>query len=179
MAWRGWKDVHRGALCRDTARGDGGRVEPPGGGEAIWRSPEHDHEDAPVLDSAGPSAGGFWPGGWLYRGQEGSLPLFLRGPAARGWLLRQSLSGRDGRSLLRWPLGGVRFFRRRAAVNLVRQHPLAVARIVKANGEKNLRRPRSQMFAELQRYYGAFGESMACSAPVINRWSVPCQSQTI
>jgi transposase len=51
---------------------------------------------------------------------------------------------------------------------------LAVAKIVKG-GE----RLRSQMFAELQRYYGAFGESMACSAPVINRWSVPCQSQTI
>src|ERR1019366_3978064 len=176
MAWRGWKDVHSGTLCGDTTRGDGGRSEPPGGGQTIWRSPEHDHKDAPVFDSAGlpaarasgfeeawsvhgvdrqgpgrrpkrpqeaaphgasdfrevagrgrifwrihdragvcgagdatrprdvraiePSsgsrAGGFWPGGWLYRGQEGPVPLSLRGPVALGWLLRQSLSSRDG-----------------------------------------------------------------------------------
>src|ERR1019366_2329099 len=171
-----WKDVHSGTLCWDTTRGDGGRSEPPGGGEAIWRPSEHDHENAPVLDSAwlsaaraagveeawsahgvdrqgpgrrprraqeaaphgasdfreiagrrrifgrihdrarvcrpgdaarprdvravepspGSRAGGFWPGGWLYRGQEGPVPLSLRGPAALGWLLRQSLSSRDG-----------------------------------------------------------------------------------
>src|ERR1039457_3680400 len=40
MAWGGRKDVHSGTLCRDTTRGDGGRAEPPGGGEALWRSPQ-------------------------------------------------------------------------------------------------------------------------------------------
>ena len=53
---RGRKDVHSGTLCRDTTRGDGGRAEPPGGGEAIWRPSEHDREDAPVFDSARLSA---------------------------------------------------------------------------------------------------------------------------
>src|SRR6202011_4873354 len=53
MPWRGRKDVHSGTLCRDTTRGDGGRAEPPGGGEALWRSSEHDHEDAPIFGSAG------------------------------------------------------------------------------------------------------------------------------
>src|SRR2546430_9542578 len=56
MAWRGRKDVHSGTLCRDTTRGDGGRAEPPGGGEALWRSSEHDHDDAPIFGSAGLSA---------------------------------------------------------------------------------------------------------------------------
>src|ERR1700730_4061307 len=228
MAWRGRKDVHSGTLCRDTTRGDGGRVEPPGSGEALWRSPEHDHEAAPVLvysglswaraasieeawsvhgvDRQGPGrrprrsqeatphgasdfravagrgrilrrlhdcaricgaghaarprdvravepspgsrAGGFWRGGWLYRGQEGAVSLFLRGPAALGWLLRQGLSDRDGRSFLRWPCGGVRFFRRRATVILYDNTRLAVARIVKGG-----QRLRSQMFAELQSHY--------------------------
>src|SRR3984893_19019200 len=67
--------------------------------------------------------GGFWSGGCLYRGQEGPLSLFLCGFAALGRLLRQGLSGRDGGSLLRWSCGGVRLFRRRAAIDLVRQHP--------------------------------------------------------
>src|ERR1700730_11165321 len=44
------------SLCRDTTRGDGGRAEPPGGGEALWRSSEHDHEDAPIFGSSGLSA---------------------------------------------------------------------------------------------------------------------------
>src|SRR5450759_1516553 len=180
MAWRGRKDVHSGTLCRDTTRGDGGRAEPPGGGEALWRSSEHHHEDASVFSSAGLSAeraarveeawsvygvdrqgpgrrperaqkaaphgatdfrtaagrrrifrrlhdragvcgashvalardvrslepspgacaGGFWPGGRLYRGQEGPLSLLLCGSAALGRLLRQGLSSRDGGSLL-------------------------------------------------------------------------------
>src|SRR5450759_2509268 len=56
MAWRSRKDVHSGTLCRDTTGGDGGRAEPAGSGEAIWRSPEHDHEDAPVFRAAGLSA---------------------------------------------------------------------------------------------------------------------------
>src|ERR1700674_1186026 len=56
MAWRGRKDVHSGTLCRDTTRGDGGWAEPPGGCEAVWRSSEHNHEDAPVFGSAGLSA---------------------------------------------------------------------------------------------------------------------------
>src|ERR1019366_2197677 len=134
MAWRGRKDVHSGTLCRDTTRGDGGRAEPPGGGEALWRSSEHHHEDASVFSSAGLSAardvrslepspgacaGGFWPGGRLYQGQEGPLSLLLRGSAALGRLLRQGLSSRDGGSLLRWSCGGVRFFRRRATVDFV------------------------------------------------------------
>ena len=42
--------------ARITTRGDGGRAEPPGGGEAVWRSSEHDHEDASVFGSAGLSA---------------------------------------------------------------------------------------------------------------------------
>ena len=37
--------------------------------------------------SPGSRAGGFWPGGWLYRGQEGAVPLLLRGSAALGRLL--------------------------------------------------------------------------------------------
>jgi hypothetical protein len=37
---------------RDQTRSDGGRAEPPGGGEAVWRSPEHDQEDASVVGSA-------------------------------------------------------------------------------------------------------------------------------
>src|SRR3974377_1139578 len=56
MAWRGRKDVHSGTLCRDTTRGDGGRAEPPGGGEALWRSSQHDHEDAPISGSTWLSA---------------------------------------------------------------------------------------------------------------------------
>src|SRR5450631_299526 len=200
MAWRSRKDVHSGTLCRDTTRGDGGWAEPPGGGEALWRSPQYDHEDAPVFGPAGLSAaraarveeawpvygvdrqgpgsrpkrpqeaashgapdiraatgrgrifwrlhdrtaicgagdaarprdvraiepspwsrpGGFWPGGWLYRGQEGPVPLFLHGPAALGWRLCQSLSGGDGGSFLRRPCRGVRFFRRRAAIDPLR-----------------------------------------------------------
>src|SRR3984893_3461696 len=76
-----------------------------------------------VEPSPGAGAGGFWSGGCLYRGQEGPLSLFLCGFAALGRLLRQGLSGRDGGSLLRWSCGGVRLFRRRAAIDLVRQHP--------------------------------------------------------
>src|SRR5450759_2778199 len=56
MAWRSRKDVHSGTLCRDTTRGDGGWAEPPGGLEALWRSPQYDHEDAPVFGPAGLSA---------------------------------------------------------------------------------------------------------------------------
>ena len=43
---------------RDQTRSDGGRAEPPGGGEAVWRLPEHDQEDASVVGSAGLSAAG-------------------------------------------------------------------------------------------------------------------------
>jgi hypothetical protein len=39
----GWKDVHSGTPCQDAVSGDGGRSEPPGGDEVVWRSPEHDH----------------------------------------------------------------------------------------------------------------------------------------
>jgi hypothetical protein len=56
-------------------------------------------------------AGGFRPGGLLYRGQEGPVALLLRLSAARGRLLRQDLSRRAGGSLPRWPCGGARFSR--------------------------------------------------------------------
>jgi len=55
---------------------------------------------------------------------------------------------RNGGKLFAMVIGGVRLFRRSAAIDLVRQHPLAVAKIVKG-GE----RLRSQMFAELQSHY--------------------------
>jgi hypothetical protein len=42
--------------------------------------------------SSGACAGGFWPGGRPYRGQEGPLSLFLRGSATPRRLLRQGLS---------------------------------------------------------------------------------------
>ncbi len=48
-----------------------------------------------------------WRGGWVHRRQEGSLPLFLRGSAALGWLFRQGVSGRNGGSFLRWPCRGL------------------------------------------------------------------------
>src|SRR5665213_3135509 len=68
MAWRGWKDVHSGTLCEDQTRSDGGRAEPPGCGEAVWRSPEHDHEDASVFGSAGlPDERGFSGGYTIVR----------------------------------------------------------------------------------------------------------------
>src|SRR3984893_5597421 len=53
--------------------------------------------------------------------QKGSLPLFLYGSSALGWLFRQGVSGRNGGSLLRWPCGGIRFLRRRAEIGSVRQ----------------------------------------------------------
>jgi hypothetical protein len=52
----GWK--HSGTLCRDTTCGDGGWVEPPGGRKAVWRSSQHDFEDAAVFSPAGLSATG-------------------------------------------------------------------------------------------------------------------------
>ena len=54
----GWKDVHSGTLCRDTTCGDGGRAEPTGSGKAVWRSSQHDFEDAAVFCPAGLSAAG-------------------------------------------------------------------------------------------------------------------------
>ena len=56
--------------------------------------------------------------GYIAR-QEGPVPLLLHGSAALGRLLRQGVSGRDGGSLLRWPCGSFRLFRRRAAIDLV------------------------------------------------------------
>src|SRR5262249_7341868 len=72
--------------------------------------------------SSGSCTGGFWRGRRLHWRQEGSLSLFLHGPAALGRLFRQGLSGRDRRSLLGWPCGGVCFLRRRAAIDSLRQY---------------------------------------------------------
>ena len=49
----GWKDVHRVTLSPDTTCGDGGWVEPPGGGKAVWRSSQYDFEDAAVFCPTG------------------------------------------------------------------------------------------------------------------------------
>ena len=67
----GWKDVHSGTLCRDTTRGDGGRAEPPGGRKAVWRSSQHDFEDAAVFCPAGLSAAG------AAGGEEARSPTWL------------------------------------------------------------------------------------------------------
>src|SRR5450631_2128190 len=90
MAWRSRKDVHSGTLCRDTTRGDGGWAEPPGGGEALWRSPQYDHEDAPVFGPAGLSAARAarveeaWPVYGVDRQGPGSRPKRPQEAASHG-----------------------------------------------------------------------------------------------
>ena len=64
-------------------------------------------------------AGGFWRGGRVHWWQEGSVPLFLHGSAALRWQFRQGVSDRNSGSLLRWPCGGIRFLRRRAAIDSI------------------------------------------------------------
>src|ERR1700730_15397308 len=73
-----------------------------------------------IVPSSGSCASGFRRGGWVQRRQKGSLPLFLYGSAALGWLFRQGVSGRNGGGL-RWPCRGIRFLRRRAEIGSVRQ----------------------------------------------------------
>ena len=52
-----------------------------------------------------------------YIGGKGSVPLFLHGSTAFGWLFRQGVSGRNSGSLLRRPCDGIRFLRRRAEID--------------------------------------------------------------
>ena len=53
IEWHGGlEDIHSGTLCWDTMRCDGGPAEPLGGGEAVWRSSQHDSEDASVFSPA-------------------------------------------------------------------------------------------------------------------------------
>ena len=89
----GWKDVHCGTLCRNTTRRDGGRAEPPGGSQALWRSPQYDFEDAAVFCPAGLSAAGAagveeaWPVHCVDR-HASSTAMALDGPA-------EAAGGRD------------------------------------------------------------------------------------
>ena len=84
----------------------------------MWRRRCFGGGDVRAIEpSPRPRAGGFWRGGRVHWWQEGSVPLFLHGSAALGWLFRQGVSGRNSGSLLRWPCGGIRFLRRRAAID--------------------------------------------------------------
>lgn len=102
LAWRGRKDVHSGTLCRDTTRSEGGRAEPAGGGPTLWRSPQHDHENASVFGSAGLSAAraaGLEEAGAVYglgRQDPGGRPERSQKAAAYGAADFRTVAGQRG-----------------------------------------------------------------------------------